>query len=85
MAMARPVVATDVGPSAEVLGQDAGRLVPPDAASLAHALADLLNDPGTRHRLGQAGRSRVEACFSLERQVAEMSAVYLEAAAASAV
>jgi hypothetical protein len=31
--------------------------------------------------MGQAGRRRVEACFSLERQVARMSAIYREAAA----
>ena len=33
-----------------------------------------------RERMGQAGRRRVEACFSLERQVARMSAIYREAA-----
>jgi hypothetical protein len=30
--------------------------------------------------MSQAGRRRVEACFSLERQVARMSAIYREAA-----
>jgi glycosyltransferase involved in cell wall biosynthesis len=79
MALARPVVATNVGPSAEVLGVDAGRLVPPDAASLAKALGDLLRSPEERARMGQAGRRRVEACFTLDRQVAQMSAIYREA------
>jgi glycosyltransferase involved in cell wall biosynthesis len=79
MALARPVVATDVGPSAELLGADAGRLVPAEPARLAAALADLLNSPSERARLGQAGRRRVEACFSLDRQVVEMSAIYREA------
>ncbi|HEV7663708.1 MAG TPA: glycosyltransferase family 4 protein [Chloroflexota bacterium] len=81
MALARPVVATDVGPSAELLGPDAGRLVPPDPRLLAAALSDLLNSPETRRRMGQAGRARVEACFSLDRQVDAMSAIYREAAA----
>jgi glycosyltransferase involved in cell wall biosynthesis len=81
MALARPVVATDVGPSAELLGQDAGRLVAPNADSLADALADVLRSPDVRARMGQAGRRRVEACFSLDRQVAAMSAIYREAAA----
>jgi glycosyltransferase involved in cell wall biosynthesis len=85
MAMARPVVATDVGPSAEVLGPEAGLLVPPDADRLAGAFANLLADADKRQLMGIAGRQRVEACFSLERQVAEMSAIYVEAAAASAV
>ena len=80
MALGRPVVATNIGPSAELLGPDAGRLVPPDAASLARALGDLLRTPAERARMGQAGRRRVEACFTLDRQVAEMSAIYREAA-----
>jgi glycosyltransferase involved in cell wall biosynthesis len=80
MALARPVVATDVGPSAELLGADAGRLVPANAAGLASALTELLDAPEERSRLGRAGRARVEACFTLERQVVEMSAVYRKAA-----
>jgi glycosyltransferase involved in cell wall biosynthesis len=80
MALARPVVATNVGPSAELLGPDAGRLVSPDPASLARALGDLLRSTDQRARMGQAGRRRVEACFSLNRQIAEMSAIYREAA-----
>jgi glycosyltransferase involved in cell wall biosynthesis len=80
MAMACPVVATDVGPSAELLGPEAGRLVPADADSLAAALDEVLRSPELRARMGEAGRRRVERCFSLDRQVAEMSAVYREAA-----
>jgi glycosyltransferase involved in cell wall biosynthesis len=79
MAVSRPVVATDVGPSAEILGSDAGVLVSTDVRSLADALADLLQAPEERARMGQAGRLRVEACFTLDRQVAEMSAIYREA------
>jgi glycosyltransferase involved in cell wall biosynthesis len=76
MALARPVVATDVGPSRELLGLGTGRLVPPEAGALASTLADLLGSPETRQRMGRAGRARVEACFTLDRQVAEMSAIY---------
>src|SRR5712692_4780478 len=83
MALGRPVVATNVGPSAELLGADAGRLVAPDPASLAHALGELLRAPEERARMGQAGRRRVEACFTLDRQVAEMSAIYREAASSA--
>jgi glycosyltransferase involved in cell wall biosynthesis len=79
MAMARTVVATDIGPSRELLGADAGRLVAPDAASLAAALDDLLRSPDERERMGRAGRQRVEACFTLDRQVAAMSSIYREA------
>jgi glycosyltransferase involved in cell wall biosynthesis len=80
MAVARPVVATDVGPSAELLGPDAGRLVAPDSTSLADALNRLLENSEERERMGRAGRRRVEACFSLEEQVAHMSAIYRQAA-----
>jgi glycosyltransferase involved in cell wall biosynthesis len=79
MALARPVVATDVGPSRDLLGVGTGRLVPPDPTALASAVGDLLGSADTRRRMGRAGRSRVEACFSLDRQVAQMSAVYHDA------
>jgi glycosyltransferase involved in cell wall biosynthesis len=76
MALARPVVATDVGPSRELIGPGAGRLVPPEADALASTLADVLGSAETRRGMGQIGRARVEACFTLEHQVAEMSAIY---------
>jgi glycosyltransferase involved in cell wall biosynthesis len=76
MALARPVVATDVGPSRELLGLGPGRLVPPEAGALASTLTDLLGSAEMRQHMGRAGRARVEACFTLERQVAEMSAIY---------
>ena len=81
MALARPVVATDVGPSRELLGDDAGALVPPDARALGCTIADLLKQPELRERMGKAGRARVEQYFGLERQVAEMSGVYRRALA----
>jgi glycosyltransferase involved in cell wall biosynthesis len=80
MAMARPVVATELGPSRELLGDAAGRLVPPEPGALAEAIDGLLEAPDERQRLGSAGRARVESLFGLERQVAAMSAIYLEAA-----
>lgn len=80
MALARPVVATDVGPSRDLIGVGTGRLVPPEPMALASAVGDLLGSAvDVRRRMGRAGRARVEACFSLERQVAEMSAVYRQA------
>lgn len=80
MAMARPVVATDIGPSRELLGADAGRLVPPDATALAVAVDEMLQSPELRQRMGAAGRARAEALFGLDRQVAAMAAIYREAA-----
>jgi glycosyltransferase involved in cell wall biosynthesis len=80
MALARPVVATDVGPSRELLGVGAGRLVPPDADALASALSELLSSAETRRVMGRAGRARVEECFTLDRQVAQMVAIYRQCA-----
>jgi glycosyltransferase involved in cell wall biosynthesis len=77
MAMQRPVVASDIGPSREILGEAAGLLVPPgDPEALAAALVRLLRDPGERARLGRAGRGRVEARFALDRHVAAIGHVY---------
>ena len=81
MALARPVVATDVGPSRELLGADAGVLVPPDPRALAASISQLFSQPDVRERMGRAGRARVEQCFGLDRQVAEMSSVYHRALA----
>lgn len=67
MAAEMPVVATAVGGVPEVVGEEAGSLVPAaDAAALAAALARLLDDRPLRERLGQAGRARVERRFGLE-------------------
>jgi glycosyltransferase involved in cell wall biosynthesis len=74
------VVATDVGPSGEILGPEAGLLVRPRPHELAEALATLQESPDLRERMGRAGRARVEALFSLDHQVAEMSALYREVA-----
>ena len=71
VAIAQPLYVTDA--------LKAGRLVAPDAGSLAAALGDLLRSPELRARMGRAGRKRAETCFSLDRQVAAMVAIYREA------
>jgi len=80
MACARPVVATPVGgvPEAVVDGET-GILVPPDdPEALAAALLRLLRDPELGRRMGEAGRRRVEAHFSLDRFVERVQALYDE-------
>lgn len=79
MAMGRPVVASDIGPSREILGDEAGLLVPPgDAGTLAGALTSLLTDAERRARMGRAGRRRVEAQFTLEQHVRAIESIYDE-------
>lgn len=64
MAMARPVVATDVGDHAEILS-DCGVIVPSgDDVKLSAAIAELVDDPARRRRLGEAARARLVSTFS---------------------
>jgi len=73
MAMALPVVATDVGGIPElVLDKENGLLVPPaNPAALAGAIEFLASDPHTAFRMGQKGRQRVEEHFTLDRKILE--------------
>ena len=81
-AMARPVVATAVDGTPEVVrDRRTGRLVPPaDPPALAQALLDLLRDPEAARRMGQAGRDSALLRFDLDRQVAATAHVYRRAA-----
>jgi glycosyltransferase involved in cell wall biosynthesis len=77
MAAGVPIVATDVGPCAEVLdGGRAGLLVPPaDPGALAEAMVRLWRDPDLRARLASSGRARARRHFSREsaaRRFAEL-------------
>lgn len=77
MAAARPVIATRVGGLPEVVGDDAGILVPPeDAPALARAIARLAGDPQLARALGEAGRARVAARFTVEAMATATRAVY---------
>ncbi|MDR7545245.1 MAG: glycosyltransferase family 4 protein [Armatimonadota bacterium] len=80
MAMGKPVVATASGAVPEIVADGkTGLLVPPaDPTALAGALRILLADPDARRRLGEAGRTRVEAEFSLARHAEAIGAVYRE-------
>jgi glycosyltransferase involved in cell wall biosynthesis len=80
MACSVPVVATDVGGIAElVVDGDTGMLGegPPVAADLAAALAPLLADRALRRHMGNAGRERFEAEFSIDRWARRMRELYL--------
>ncbi|MBK8097479.1 MAG: glycosyltransferase family 4 protein [Planctomycetes bacterium] len=76
MAAGVPVVSTPVGGVDEIVdGGRAGVLVPEnDAPALAHALADLLRNPGRRSTLEQAGRERAEQRFDLRKNVGTLRA-----------
>ena len=82
MATARPIVATAVGGTPDLLG-DTGRLVPAsDAPALAEAVADLLCDPPTAAALGLRALERQRAEFDIDVQVSRLEALYGETLAA---
>jgi glycosyltransferase involved in cell wall biosynthesis len=78
MASRRPVVATAVGGTPEVVkdGQS-GFLVPPGApAQLAARIVALLRHPQRARRMGEVGRGIVESEFGLERMRLAYDALY---------
>jgi glycosyltransferase involved in cell wall biosynthesis len=83
MALAKPVVATRVGGSSEVVDDGrTGLLVPPeDPAALAQALRWLLNRPAEAAAMGRRGRERVVREFSLGHSVGALQELYWSAAA----
>jgi starch synthase (maltosyl-transferring) len=78
MAAGLPIVATNVGGTAEALAEGAcGVLIPSsDPETLSSALGSLLADPGRAARLAAAARRRVEDRYSLPRMIADTEALY---------
>jgi glycosyltransferase involved in cell wall biosynthesis len=73
-----PVVATRVSSIPEIVADgETGLLVPPDDPdALGDALGRLLADESLRRRLGEAGRARARAEFSVDRMARRTLAVY---------
>lgn len=80
MAMARPVIVTDVAGSMEaVTPEREGLVVPPaDALALRAALVRLLDDAALRERLGSAAREAVLARFTMAHFAAGVQGLYEE-------
>jgi len=78
MAARRPVVAFDSGGASEiVVDGETGILVPPgDLDAMAQAVCQLLDDPATRQRIGEAGRMRVEKFYTIEKHFRAVDALY---------
>jgi glycosyltransferase involved in cell wall biosynthesis len=71
MLLNRPVVASDIVGSREVVADGETGLLYPcgNVTALADALARLADDAALRHRLGEAGARRVRDHFAIERYV----------------
>jgi len=82
MAAGRPVIATDIGGTDEIVRhEDTGLLVPADdAGALAAAITRVLSDPVLARRIGAAGRERVLQEYSADPLIARLRAVYSELA-----
>jgi glycosyltransferase involved in cell wall biosynthesis len=78
MAMRKAVVATNAGGVREIVkAGHTGVLIPPsDPQSLAQAVQGLLANPLLATYLGDSGRRRVEQCFTLDRHVQAVGALY---------
>jgi glycosyltransferase involved in cell wall biosynthesis len=78
MAASLPMVATDVGGNAEALVHGVtGLLVPSgDPGALGEAILQLSKNPVMRKRMGEAGRQRIQECFTLERCVRNYDRLY---------
>lgn len=84
MSSGLPVLATAVGGNADLVDEGrTGLLVPADdVAALAAGLARLAADPSAAAAMGRAGRSRVEAEFSLQAMVSAYQGLYEQRLAA---
>ena len=84
LAAGLPLLAARVGVVPEVLvdGEHAALVPAGDAGALATALAALLEDPGRRRRLGQAGRRLIVERFSGARLAAALEEHYARLTAA---
>ena len=79
MAVGKPVIATPLGGSKELVTPDTGILVPPeDASAIADAIAILTTDRERLRAMGKASRNRAEQLFSSEKNTALTEAVYAE-------
>ncbi len=78
MACGKPVVGTCFGGTPEIVvdGETGYIANPLDPEGYAERLVRLLEDPALRTRMGEAGRRRVETCFSLTRQADAVEEVY---------
>lgn len=87
LAMRRPVVATDVGATGEVVrNEETGLLVPPgDTTALAEAVIRVLRNPGEAAVRAETGRALIEREYSAARMAERMESVYADLLGATGV
>jgi glycosyltransferase involved in cell wall biosynthesis len=80
MACGLPVVASAVGANLDIVDHAANGYLANDAEQWMHYLERLLDDPAERSRLGDAGRRRVQARFSVQAQGDRLAQLLIRAA-----
>ncbi len=79
MAVGKPVIATPLGGSKELVTSETGILVPPEnAEAMASAIAKLATNREQLSKMGKAARQRAEQLFSSEKNTALTESVYTE-------
>jgi glycosyltransferase involved in cell wall biosynthesis len=78
MACSKPVVATAVNGCPEMIEDGVtGFLTPPSAPHIwAKRVTELLNDPDQAKQMGQRGRQRVEARFTVQHMLGQLDKLY---------
>lgn len=79
MAVGRPVIATPLGGSKELVTPETGILVPPeDPKAFASAIKTLAKDNNKLTEMGESARQRAEELFSIQKNMALTESVYTE-------
>lgn len=79
MAVGKPVIATPLGGSKELVTPETGVLVPPEnAEAIASAIAKLAADREQLAKMGKAARQRAEQLFSSKKNTTLTESVYTE-------
>jgi glycosyltransferase involved in cell wall biosynthesis len=80
LAMALPVVVTDVGGTCEAVRDGVDGFVVPsrDSVAIADAIERLITDPGLRESMGREGARRARASFDIRAQIDGIVALYEE-------
>jgi len=78
MAMAKPVVATDVGGVRELVGDSGAKVSAKDSNALGEAMLAMMRRPAAaRAELGRKARERILNCFGMDAKAHEWEALYL--------
>lgn len=76
MACGLPVVVTDSGDAALIVGESGVTVPVDDDAALKQAILLLMDDSGLRRRLGEKARQRIQSTYDLAASIASFEAVW---------